>query len=83
MYKVQITLTPEESQILDFKAQRLGYNVTKFIKLLIGKEVLSMVEQYPIISLSQKAINKIEKAHQEHKRGQTTRLNHLDDLDHL
>lgn len=85
MYKVQLTLTPEETQILNIKASQLGYSVTKLIKLMVGKEVLSLIEEYPFptIQLSEKAIKKIEQAHQEHKAGKTIRLDNINDLDNL
>lgn len=69
MYKVQLSLTPQEATILGSQANRIGYNVTKFIKLLIGKQVLSLVDSYPTVALSQKAIQTVEKAHEEHKAG--------------
>lgn len=83
MYKIQLTLTPQETQLLDSKARQLGYNVTKYIKLLIGKEVLNLVEKYPTFPLGQSATHKINQAHKEHKHGKTTRLNQIDDLDKI
>lgn len=74
MYKVQLTLTPQEAMILDSHAGRIGYSVTKFIKLLIGKQVLSLVDEYPTFSLSKKAIQTVEKAHEEHAAGLTSLL---------
>ena len=83
MYKVQLTLTPEETTVLQSKAQQLGYSVAKFIKLLIGREVLETIEQHPVIKLSDHAIDKIEKAHQEHAAGKTITLKTINDLDVL
>lgn len=83
MYKVQLTFTPQEANILSFKASQLGYNMTKFIKLLVAREVLSETEKYPTFALSKKAIKKIEKAQKEHKEGKTTLLKNIDDLDKL
>jgi len=83
MHKVQITLTPEEAHLLSIKARNLGYNITKYIKLLISKEVLNLVEHYPTFQLSQAAIKKIEKAQSEFKAGKTIKINETDDLDNL
>ncbi len=83
MYKVQLTLTPEESQALQRKASRLGYGITKYIKFLISKEAIEILSDYPVIQLSKKAIATFEKAHQEHMEGKTRLLEDVDDLDKL
>ena len=83
MYKVQITFTPEEAEILSSKASRLGYNLTKYIKLLASREVLSQLERYPSFQLSKKATRKIEKAYEDHSKGKTTLLKNVADLDRL
>ncbi len=81
MYKVQLTFTHEEETLLSQKAQQLGYNVTKYIKLLIGKEVLSLSEKYPTFQLSPSAIKKINIAQEEYKMGKSIKLNGIDELD--
>lgn len=81
MYKVQLTFTPEEQQILAAKANRIGYSVTKYIKLLLGKEVLSSVEEYPVIQLSKKAIKTIDKAMEEHRQGKSIRIESFRELE--
>ncbi len=83
MSKIQITLTPEEDQVLQIKASRLGYGVTKYLKFLISKEAAEVLGDYPVIELSKKAIKTIEKAHQEHLNGKTRLLEDVDDLDNL
>ena len=83
MYKVQLTFTTEEANVLAAKAAKLGYSVTKFIKLLLGREVLSEIEKYPTFTLSPKAVKKVEKAHEEHKKATTFRLVSPEDLDKL
>ena len=83
MYKVQLTFTPEEANILSSKAAQIGYNVTKYVKLLIGREVLDEVEKYPTFKLSKKAIRKIEKAHKDHLEGKTILLKSMSELDKL
>lgn len=83
MYKVQLTFTPQEAKVLTMKADMLGYNMTKFIKLLISKEALSMVEEYPVIKLSKKAIRISEAAHAEYLSGKARKLKSLDELENL
>ena len=83
MYKVQLTLTPEETHLLQMRANHLGYSVTRYIKLLIGKEALEVADDYPTIALSDKAIKTIEQAHKDHKAGKSIRLESVDDLDQL
>ncbi len=83
MYKVQLTFTPEEASILSNKAQQLGYGVAKFIKLLIGREVLTHVEQYPTFPMSKKTLAKVKKAQRDHEQGKTVLLSKMSDLDRL
>ena len=83
MYKIQISFTPEEANILSDKASQLGYSITKYVKLLVGKEVLQEVEKYPTFKLSKKAVRKIEKAHQDYLNGKTILLHKISDLDKL
>lgn len=83
MNKVQLTLSPEEVQALQTKADLMGYSVTKYIKLLIGKEVLSLIDEYPTIELSRKALKKIEQGHKEHQEGKTILINKAADLDNV
>ena len=59
MHKVQLTFTPEEATILGTKASQLGYSITKYIKLLVGREVLKETENYPTFALSKKAVNDV------------------------
>ena len=42
--KIQITLSDEEMFNLSRKAAFLGYNVTKFVKLLASREALRILE---------------------------------------
>jgi len=85
MNKLQITLTDQENDILAGKAAQLGYSVTKYVKLLLGKTVMENIEfaDYPTFHLSEKAQEQIKQAHQEHLRGETTELKSVDDLDNL
>ena len=81
MHKVQFTISEEEARLLSAKAERLGYSLTKYIKLLIGKEALSQVEHFPTYPLSKEGIEKIKRAHEEYDAGKTYMLNDIDDLD--
>jgi len=81
MSKVQLTFTSEETNILASKAAQLGYSVTKYVKLLVGREVLHELEKYPTYQLSKKATIKIDKAHKDHLKGKTIPLKSTSDLD--
>jgi len=83
MYKVQLTFTPEEAVILSFKAGRLGYNITKYVKLLIGREVLEQVERFPEFPISNQARKQVKQALIEHKAGKTIKIKGIDELDRL
>jgi hypothetical protein len=83
MQKVQLTLTPEEENILMLKASSLGYSTTKYIKFLIAKEAYSIIEQIPQFTLSKKTEQNIEKATKDHQEGKTIELKAVDDLDSL
>jgi len=81
MYKVQLTLTPEEAQILSAKAAPLGYSISKFLKLLIGREVLSHVEEdYPAYRMTPRMERKVRQAWREHKAGNTKRISSFSEL---
>ena len=85
MYKVQLTLTPQEVSLLNSEASLLGYSLTKYIKSLISRRVVDVVEQsiIPTYRMSKKAERLAIVALEEHKRGKTVRLNSLDQLDNL
>jgi len=83
MSKIQLTLTPQETGVLGLRADQLGYNITKYVRLLIGREALSLIEDEPTIFLSQRAVEKIDKARQDHMNGKTIELKNVDDLDSL
>ncbi len=81
MYKVQLTFTSQEAEILNQKAALIGYNLTKYIKLLLGKEVLDVVGNYPTYRLSSKAIKQVNDSYKEYKNGFATKLENINDLD--
>jgi len=83
MRKVQLTLTTQEAEIIAIKASQLGYNVTKYIKALLGKEILDTLKElsYPVFKLSEKAEKKVAKAQEEYLQGKAVELKSIDDLD--
>ena len=85
MKKVQLTLTSEEVEIINIKAAQIGYNITKYIKLLLGREVLDTFKRvsYPTFKMSQKAKTKVAEAQREYLKGKTVKLRSVNDLDKL
>lgn len=81
MYKVQLTFTPQEANILSQKASEFGYSVTKYIKLLLGREVLDLSEKYPVIKMSKNAEKRAMQALNEYKSGKATEITSFSELD--
>ena len=81
--KVQITLTPQEVSALSFNGKTLGYNVTKYIKYIITKEAFDTIEDFPEIAMGPILEEKTIKAVEEHNKGNSKKMNSLDDLDSL
>lgn len=73
--KIQITLTPEEVSALSYKSRSLGYNVTKYVKFIVMKEASSVVENYPVFSMSQSLEKRTNEALKLHEKGKTKRRN--------
>lgn len=85
MYKIQLTLTPQEAMLLNSEANLLGYNLTKYIKSLISRKVVGIVEQsiIPTFRMSKRAEKLALRVLEEHKEGKTKRLASLDQLEDL
>lgn len=81
--KIQITLTPQEVASLSIKSKALGYNVTKYIKYIVTREVEEIIEEYPTYKMSAKTEKKILKAIADRKAGKTIRLASPYDLDKI
>jgi len=81
--KVQITLTPEEVSVLSFKGKTLGYNVTRYIKYIITKEAFDAIEDFPEITMGPILEEKTLKAVEEHNKGNSKKINSVNDLDSL
>jgi hypothetical protein len=67
MNKIQLSFTPQETEILATRAGRLGYSIPKYLKLLIGREVLSDMEE-----MSPKFLALAEEAQRYHAEGKGT-----------
>ena len=76
MTKVQLSLTAEEAAILAGYGERLGYNLPKTIKFIIGKAAESVIRSgsLPVYALSDALEQKGVTALKEHKTGKTTEV---------
>ena len=85
MRKVQLTLTDQEAEILGIKASQLGYNLAKYIRLLLGKEIVESFEEaeIPVFKMSRQAEKATEEALGEYEKNRALRLKTLDDLDKI
>ena len=83
MQKVQLTLTDQEKDLLALKGASLGYGVTKFIKFLISREALSVMEDIPTFQLSAKAERRALEALKEYQAGKSKELKRAGELDSL
>lgn len=81
--KIQITLTPEEVNALSFKGKSLGYNVTKYIKFIVTKDVFETIENFPELTMGPTLEKKTIKAIEEHNQGKSKKMVSLNDLDSL
>lgn len=82
MTKVQITLTDEEADLLSAQAALLGYNLTKFLKFIIGKKAEKIIEskKVPVFAMSKKAEKTAFEALEEYKKGKIKPVEHLEEL---
>jgi hypothetical protein len=80
MQNIQLSFTPEEAEILAFRAQPLGYTVTKYIKLLVNREILAHLDDRSY-ALGTRAIGRVERAQEEYEKGKAKKL--TDVLDNL
>jgi hypothetical protein len=83
MTKVQITLTDQEAEILSTKASRLGYGITRYIKSLISREVMSTIDPFdnlPTFPMNVKQERILERALKDDREGKTHILKNPDDM---
>ena len=85
MRKVQLTLTNQEAEILGIKASQLGYNLAKYIRLLLGREIIDSFEEaeVPVFKMSRRVEKATKEAIEEHRANKTTKLNSINDLDKI
>ena len=81
--KIQITLTPQEVAALSLKGKALGYNVTKYIKFIVSKEVEETVEEYPTYKMSNRLEKITQKAMKDYKEGKFITLKSVEVLKNL
>ena len=79
-HKIQITLTPQEVAALSIKSKALGYNVTKYIKFIVSKEVEHTVEEYETYKMPPRMEKKVIQAIKAYKAGKTIQLKNVEDL---
>jgi len=82
-HKIQITLTPQEVAALSIKSKAMGYNVTKYIKFIVSKEVEQTVEDVPTFKMSKRLERITLKAIEDYKNGKAIKLNSVEDLKYL
>lgn len=71
MTKLQITLTAQEADTLSLKAASIGYNLTRFVKFLLGQKVLEYNEQIPTFRMSKKMEKTVKEAVKDYEGGNT------------
>lgn len=80
MNKIQVTLTPQETTLLALQGQALGYDVTKFVKFLISREVYNFAAKIPTYKMSKSLENETEKALKEYKAGKLRGYGSVDEM---
>lgn len=80
MNKIQLTLTPQETTLLALQGQPLGYDVTKFVKFLVSREVYNFSSKISTYKMSRDLEDKTEKALKEYKTGKLHGYNSVDEM---
>lgn len=82
MTKIQLTLTSQEADILSVKAAQLGYNLTRYIKLLISKEAENTFTSanLPTFPMSKELETIGLQALKDHQAGKTISFESIDEL---
>lgn len=83
MRKIQLTLTDQEAEVLSIRAAQVGYNLTRYVKLLLGREVVDTMEEndVPVFRMSSRAEALATKGLEEYCAGRAKKLKGLDGLD--
>ncbi|MFH1840744.1 MAG: hypothetical protein ABH807_01110, partial [Candidatus Shapirobacteria bacterium] len=74
MTKLQLTLTDQETDLLAAKAVLLGYDVTRYVKFLIGREAMTAMNDYPVYHLTEAMEKKVIKAIKDNNEGKSIEL---------
>ncbi|MCL4390360.1 MAG: hypothetical protein M1484_05210 [Patescibacteria group bacterium] len=80
MNKIQITLTPQETTLLAVQGQALGYDVTKFVKFLVSREVYNLASKIPTYKMSESLEKETEKALKEYQAGKLRGYGSIDEM---
>lgn len=80
MNKIQVTLTPQETTLLALQGQSLGYDVTKFVKFIISREVYNFAAKIPTYKMSKGLEDEAEKALKEYKTGKLRGYDSVDEM---
>ena len=83
MRKIQLTLTDQEAEVLSVRAAQIGYNLTRYVKLLLGREVVDSMEEseVPVFKMTSRAEALATKGREEFYAGRAKKLKSFDDLD--
>jgi hypothetical protein len=80
MTKLQISLTDEETALLQNGADNLGYSLTRFVKFLLGQKAMELNQAVPTFNMSDKLEKRVEKAMKNFRAGDVVKVNHLSEL---
>jgi len=77
MTKLQIVLTDQETANLNLLAMGLGYNLTRYVKFIIGQKAAAVSESIPTFRMSEKLEKRAEEVWANHLAGKTIKVNSL------
>lgn len=81
--KLQLTLTPQETQFFNYKASQLGYDLTRYIKFTISKIAEAVnyeINQVPTYEMSKKTDKMVEKDLVDYQAGKLKSVTNVNDL---
>lgn len=74
MTKLQISLTDQETQLLEERASLLGYDVTKYAKFVLAKEAVEQIISVPTFAATSKMNLLLKKALKDDDDGKSVKL---------
>lgn len=82
MTKVQLTLSDQEVQAISSIGSKYGYNLSKTLKFIIGREATRFIDdsRLPTYEMSQKNEARAIRTLKEHRLGKTVKLNEPSDV---